>query len=305
MTPQKPARFFSLIAASLLLLSSISTSKAQNAPKLLISVDMEGLAGAVTGEQLGPTGFEYQRFRQFMTDETLAAIEGAREAGAGEILVADSHGNGQNLLIDQLPPDIKVVRSWPRELGMVHGIDDTFDGVIFLAYHASTANLEGVRAHTMSSANITSVKLNGVEVPEAGVNAAIAGYFDVPVIMISGDNAIVAEATALLGDIEGAVVKWSNSFHSATTLTPTAAASLIREKAKTAVERIGDFEPYKLDGPVTFDLSLKHYRPVELLGFLPIVERTSSHSIRYVGENMLEVSRFFQFVTSYNIATQP
>jgi len=306
MTISTVFRFLSSIAFALfLVLPAVQQAGAQAGPKLLISVDMEGLAGVVTDQQLGPTGFEYQRFRQFMTDETLAAIEGARMAGAGEILVVDSHGNGQNLLIEQFPPDIKIIRSWPRAMGMVHGIDETFDGVIFIGYHAGTGNTEGVRAHTMSSANLTSVKLNGIEVPEAGVNAAIAGHFGVPVILISGDDAIVAEAQALLGDIEGVIVKWAESFHSATTLTPGAAADLIRERTKNAVERIDEFKPYTLEGPVTFELGLKHYRPVELLGYLPGVERTSSHSIKFVGKDMLEVSRFFQFVTGYNISLQP
>jgi D-amino peptidase len=284
---------------------STEMASGQSRPKILISVDMEGIAGVVTGEQLGPEGFEYERFRQFMTDELLATIEGARSAGAGEILVSDSHGNGQNILIDQLPDDVQIIRSWPRELGMVQGVDDTFDGVIFLGYHASTANPNGVRAHTMSSANITSVKLNGTEVPEAGVNAAIAGSFGVPVIMISGDDAIVKEAQDLLGDVEGAVVKWALGFHSARSLTPGAATKVIRDTARKAVSRITEFKPYVLSNPITFDLSLKHYQPVELLGYLSNVERTSSHSIRYVGHDMVDVSRFFQFVTHYSISLQP
>jgi len=278
---------------------------AQSGPKLLISVDMEGVAGVVTGEQLSPDGFEYQRFRRFMTDELLACIHAAREAGAGEILVADAHGNGQNLLIEDLPDDIQVIRSWPRELGMVHGIDESFDGVIFLGYHAGTSNPDGVRAHTMSSANITGVQLNGMEVPEAGFNAAIAGHFGVPVIMISGDDAIIREAQAQLGDVEGAVVKWAQGFHSARTLTPAAAREAIREKTRAAIARIDEFRPFELQTPIQFDLSLKHYRPVELLGYLPGVERTSAHSIRFTGADMVELSRFFQFVTNYSISIQP
>lgn len=283
-----------------------ATATAQGTgPKIFISIDMEGLAGVVTDEQLGPEGFEYQRFRQFMTDELLAAIEGAREAGAGEILVADSHGNGQNVLIELLPDDIQIVRSWPRPLGMMQGIDESFDGVFFIGYHSSTTNTEGVRAHTMSSANITDVQLNDISVPEAGINAAIAGHFGVPVILVTGDDAIVDETRTLIGDFEEAVVKWAVSFHSARTLTPGAAAELIREKARAAVSRIDDFEPWRLEGDVAFDLSLKHYRPVELLGYLRDVERIDSHTIRYVGRDILDVSRFFAFVTGYSISVQP
>ena len=186
--------------------------------KIYISSDMEGVVGAVTGEQLGPSGFEYQRFRKFMTAEVNAAIEGARAAGAGEILVADSHGNGQNLLIDELPKDVQIVRSWPRPLGMVGGLDKSFDGAIFLGYHSSTDNLEGVRAHTFSSARLTSVKLNGTAVSEGVWNAAIAGEMGIPVIMVSGDDATVAEVSSFVGNVERAVVKYALSFHSAKTL---------------------------------------------------------------------------------------
>ena len=134
---------------------------------------MEGVVGAVTNEQLGPGGFEYQRFREFMTDEVNAAIDAGKTAGATEFLISDSHGNGQNLLIEKLPDDVMVVRSWPRPLGMMEGIDETFDGVIFLGYHASTTNTRGVRAHTMSSATITGIRLNGIEMTEGSINAAI------------------------------------------------------------------------------------------------------------------------------------
>ncbi len=278
---------------------------AQDGLKIYISADMEGVVGAVTDEQLGPDGFEYQRFRQFMTDEVNAAIDAARAAGATEFLVSDSHGNGQNLLIEQLPDDVTVIRSWPREHSMMAGIDDTFDGVIFLGYHASTDNPRGVRAHTMSSANITSVRLNGRTMTEGSINAAIAGQYGVPVIMVSGDDIAVAENQVIIGNIEGAVVKWSSGFHSARTLTPEAAYEVIRTRTKSAIDRIGEFQPYVLDTPITLELSLKHYRPVELLGYLPKVERISSHTIRFVGEDITEVSNFLQFVTSYRIDLQP
>ena len=273
--------------------------------KIFISADMEGVVGAVTAEQLRPGGFEYERFRGFMTAEVNAAIDAAREAGATEFVIADSHGNGQNLLIERLPDDVTVVRSSPREFRMMGGIDDTFDGVIFLGYHASTANMDGVRAHTFSSANITSLKLNGIEMSEGSMNAAIAGHFGVPVIMVSGDDVAVAENQAVIGDIEGAVVKRAMGFHSAESLTPEAAYEVIRTRTAAAIDRIGDFEPYVLETPIVLELSLKHYQPVELLGYLPNVERIDSHTIRYTGEDIREVSNFLIFVTSYRIDLQP
>ena len=158
-----------------------------------------------------------------MTREALAAVTAAKEAGATEIVVADAHGNGENLLIEQFPPDVKIVRSWPRKLSMMGGIDETFDAAIFIGYHASTTSPTGVRAHTFSSATLTRVALNGVEMTEGAWNAAIAGHFDVPVVMISGDDAAIAEVRKVVGNIEGAETKKALGFHSALTLTPQAA----------------------------------------------------------------------------------
>lgn len=292
-----------LLAA--LLLAAPAGAQDADGLRVYISADMEGVAGVVTGDQLGPSGFEYGRFRGFMTDEVVAAVEAAREAGAVEILVSDSHGNGENLLLERLPPDVQVVRSWPRPLAMMEGIDERFDAVLLLGYHASTANTRGVRAHTMSSANLTGLKLNGREHAEAGVSAAIAGHFGVPVVMISGDDAIVEEAGALLGDLEGAVVKWSLGFHSARVLTPAAALPLIRDRVRAALARLDDFEPYRLDGPVTLELSFKNYLPAEILSYLPDVDRADAHTVRFTGADMTEVSRFIQVATGYSADRAP
>ncbi len=278
---------------------------AQDGLKIYISADMEGVTGAVTGDQLGPTGFEYQRFRQFMTNEVLAAIEGARAAGATEIVVSDSHGNGENLLIDQFPPDVKIVRSWPRPLMMMQGVDETFDGVIFIAYHSSTTNPEGVRAHTMSSGTLAAVRLNGIEMPEGGINAAIGGHFGVPVIMVSGDDAAVEEVSGLLGGIGEAVVKWNYGFHSAITLTPEAGVAVIREAAEAAVRSVGSAEPYVLEPPITVEITFKNYLPAEILSYLRSVERVDAHTVRYIAEDMIDASRFLAFIGRYQPGLSP
>jgi D-amino peptidase len=288
-----------------LLAASLAASAASAQVRVYISADMEGIGGVVTGEQLGTSGFEYQRFREFMTEEVLAAIRGARAAGATGFVVSDSHGNGQNLLIEKLPDDVRVVRSWPRPLGMMEGIDETFACVLFIGYHTSTSNPAGVRAHTFSSATLTDVRLNSTSVSEAGFNAAVAGHFGVPIAMISGDDAIVSEAKRYIGDIEGAVVKQALSFHSASTLTPHAAQRLIEETARRAVERRASFRPFRLEGRVTLDVSFKNYRQAEMLAYLPIIERTDSHSIRFVGEDMIAVSKFVQFMDGYETGLTP
>lgn len=284
----------------LLIIACLASSIATAQPvKVYISVDMEGVAGVVTADQLLPTGFEYERFRGFMTAEALAAIQGARDAGATTIVVSDSHGNGENLLIEQLPSDVTLVRSWPRPLTMMEGIDSSFAAAVFIGYHASTTSPAGVRAHTFSSANFAGVELNGVAIPEAGLNAAIAGRFGVPVVAVSGDDIAVRETQQIVNGIEGAVVKHAISFHAAATMTPAAAQVLIRNAVKAGVQKRASIKPYVLATPVRLDLTFKNYRPAELLTYLPGVQRINSHTVRFTGRDIIEVSKFIEFVTNY------
>ena len=300
-----------LTAAALALIAltcSVAALGRQGQPqrlKVLISVDMEGVAGVVTAEQLGPTGFEYARFREFMTAETLAAVQAARTAGATEIVIADAHGNGQNLLIERLPSDVRLIRSWPRKLGMVAGVDDNVDALIFIGYHASTNNTTGVRAHTFSSANLTRVAVNGVNVTEGSWNAAIAGQFNVPVVMMSGDDAAIAEVRKAIGNVEAAETKRTLGFHAASTITPEASARLIADRVRAAFARRTEFKPYRISGPITVDVSFKNYLPAEVLAYLPIFERVDAHSIRFRAKDMVEASLIMTFIGEYRIDATP
>jgi D-amino peptidase len=273
--------------------------------KVYISVDMEGVAGVVTTDQLLPAGFEYERFRHFMTDETLAAVKAAKEAGAGEIVVSDSHGNGENLLIEEFPKDVRIVRAWPRHGGMMAGLDPSFNAALFVGYHASTTNPKGVRAHTFSSAHYARVALNGNAVTEGEYNAAYAGAKGVPVIFASGDDAAVAEIKSHLGNIEIVETKKSLSFHSAETLTPAASCDKIFAGVKSALARLHEFKPYVIKTPVTLEITFKNYTPAELLSYLRSVERVDSHTIRFVGRDMDEVDDFEEFVANYNSDLAP
>lgn len=280
-----------------LLLLSISYSANAQSLKVYISADMEGIAGVVGESQLGPEGFEYSQFREYMTAEVNAAIEAARAAGAAEIVVSDSHGNGQNLLLDALPQDIEVIRSWPRRLGMMEGIDESFDAAIFIGYHSSAGNIDGIAAHTQSG-DFTSVKINGLEMTEGGMNALIAGHFGVPVVMISGDDAAVREVSEMLGPIEGAVVKWHHSHTSGRTLMPGAAQALIKNKVQAGLRRRGELEAFRIEGPLTLDLAYKNDEAAEMIAYLPNVERIDNHTVRFVG-TIIELSMFIEMALGY------
>lgn len=296
-----------VLALVLAAVAGTSSLAAQRPLKVYISADMEGIAGVASADQLSPASFEYQRAREWMTAEVAAAIQGAKEAGATEFVVSDSHGNGESLLIDKLPIDVpvRIVRSFPRPLGMMEGIDSSFAAVIFIGYHTSTSSLTGVRAHTISSALLTRITLNGAAQSEAGINAAIAAQFGVPVVMITGDDQIVAETKQRLGNLEGVAVKRAIGFHSAETMIPSVAAEQIHQRAKVAVQRRAEMKAYAMTRPVTLDVSMKSYRPVELLGYLPNVQRIDSHTVRFVAKDMIEVSKFLEFLTNYDPTLVP
>ncbi len=153
--------------------------------KIFISADIEGVAGVVNAAQTSSSGEEYQKAREWMTDEVLAAIEGARAAGAVEFLVADAHGSMLNLLPDKFGSDTKLIRGWARPLGMMQGIDGSFDAVFFIGYHAQAGTQDATIAHTITG-SIYNFRINGVTVPEAGINGLIAGNFGVPVALDFG-----------------------------------------------------------------------------------------------------------------------
>jgi D-amino peptidase len=268
--------------------------------KVYICVDMEGVAGVVTSDQLKPEGFEYERFRRFMTDETLAAINAAKESGASEILVADSHGNGESLLIELLPPDVRVVRSWPRHGEMMGGLDASFDAALLVGIHASTTSMRGVRAHTFSSANFTRIALNGEPVSESEFNAAFAGSLGVPVVFAAGDDAALAEVKRRLPHIGTVETKQSLSFHAANTLTPAESARRIGIGVRAALASARDMTPFVLSKPITLEIAFKHYQPAEILSYLRAVQRTDSHTIRFVGKDMAEVADFLSVVGAYS-----
>jgi D-amino peptidase len=295
------------LAAGMLLAGAMSAADGSATPaqgsanlKIYISVDMEGIAGVVTADQLLPGGFEYERFRQFMTDETLAAVRAAKQAGATAIVVSDSHGNGENLLIERFPKDVRIVRSWPRHGAMMAGLDKSFAAAMFIGYHASTTNARGVRAHTFSSAHLTRVALNGNAVTEAEFNAAYAGEFGVPIIFASGDDAAMAEIKEHIGDLDTVITKTTLGFHSAETLTPAASCDLIFEGVLHALAQREHRRPLTVSNPVTLELTFKNYMPAEVLGYLRSVVRVDSHTIRFVGRDMQETADFVDVVERYN-----
>ncbi|MCX6542988.1 MAG: M55 family metallopeptidase [Acidobacteria bacterium] len=266
--------------------------------KLFISVDMEGITGVVQPAQLGPTGFEYPQAREWATGEVNAAITAARSAGVKEFVVCDSHGNAQNLLIDKLPEDVRIVRGFPRPLEMMQGIDGSFGGVLLIGYHASEWNVDAVRSHTISSMKLLGIKLNGTFVMEAVFNAAIAGHFGVPVLFVSGDRIAVAELQKTLPQVEGVVVKEPFGFHSAMTVTPARGRQLIGEGVTRALLKASQARPYTLKTPIDLEVGFKFTPDAERAAYIPGLSRVDAHFVRGTFADMPTITKLIQVLTA-------
>lgn len=269
-------------------------------PKIYISVDMEGIGVIVSSAQTGPGRFEYERGRKLMTAEVNAAIEGCLEAGAGEIVVADSHGNAQNLIPEELNEKALLIRSFPRPLLQMEGIDETYDGVIFIGYHPKEGTPNANLAHTIWGGKIFEIKINGLPVSEAIFNAAVAGHFGVPVIMVAGDQYVAEEASRTYGPTETVMTKESIGVLSAKSRHPKLICQEIREKSKKAVERLKEHEPYVIKPPMRMELTFKDVYDAEAFGYLPWVKRLSGKTILVETESIIDINCFITALFSIN-----
>ncbi|GAA0348818.1 M55 family metallopeptidase [Bacillus horti] len=247
--------------------------------KVFISVDMEGISGVATGQQMQDP--EYGRFRKLMTQDTNAAIAGAFEAGATEVLVGDSHGNMSNILIEELDPRARLISGSNKLLCQMEGIDETFDAAYFVGYHGREGGSErAVINHTISGLCVTEIRINGRPVGEAEINAGIAGYYGVPCVLITGDDVLAEEVKETLPDIEAAIVKRGIDRFTAELLSPQHAQEIIKEKAKLGLQKAKSIKPYQVAGKVTFEIEFKLTNQAQMCTLFPTVELISPKTIR-------------------------
>lgn len=257
--------------------------------RIYISADLEGVSGVVHGEHTRRDGREHDYARRLMTAEVNAAIEGALEAGAQEIVVNDSHGTMRNLLPDLLHQKALLITGSPKPMSMMEGIQDgPYTCAMLVGYH-SRMNQPGVLSHTYSGVVVRDVRLNGMLMGEIGINAALAGSFGVPVTLVTGDDRACEEAVQQLPGVITAAVKQARGRYVARCLHPQVACNLIREKAKDAVN--ASTRPLILPEPVTLELSFMNVGQAEAAGGLPGVEQVDPVTLRFTGENLLQTFR--------------
>lgn len=266
--------------------------------KVFISVDMEGVSGVVTSDQTSAGGVDYNRFRRLMTEEANAAIDGARQAGATEIVVNDSHGSMRNLLIEELRAPAQLISNNIKPMGMMQGIDSSFDAVIFVGYHAKAGSPVGVLAHT-GSGSIADLRINGRSVGEAGMNILAAGAFGVPVLVITGDQEAIAQARELIPNIEGAQVKEAIGATAARALRPEDAHARIYLTTRSALKRLSEFKPVKPSIPATFEVRFTQTVLADVAEQIPTVKRVDAHTVSYQASDYLQGYRLLRVLYRY------
>ncbi len=268
--------------------------------KILIADDMEGITGVVSWKHVDPDHTEYARYRRLMTGDVNAAIRGAFNGGADEVVVADGHNGGRNILIEELDGRARLNSGSPSRFSMVQGIDEGADAVLFVGYHARAGTLNAVLCHTWTT-QIINVWLNGRPVGEIGVNASLCGWFGVPLLMISGDRAACAEACEWVDGVETAVVKTASGRYAAECLPPAQTAARIEAAAEKAVRRFAQGQgpkPLVTETPVRMRIAFSHPAQADSAGLLINATRIDGYTVEMDAPDMPTAYRTFRAAAS-------
>jgi len=268
---------------------------------LLIAVDMEGITGVVNWDQVTPGTAEYQRFRRLMTADVNAAVEGALAGGAEHVQVADGHWNSGNILIEELHPRARLNTGTPTPFSMVQGVQNGANAAFFIGYHARVGTPNAILDHTWSSVRVANLWINGRLAGESGLNAAVCGHFDVPVLLVSGDQSVAAEASDWIPGIETAVVKEAAGRFAASCLAPALSQRLIRVCAERAVRRFlagaGPL-PLKVALPVTLRVELMSTQMADMAALVPGIQRLDGRTLEFQAADMQAAYWTFRAVIS-------
>lgn len=265
--------------------------------KIYISADIEGVAGVVLPQHQRPGNAEYEDARRLMTAEANAAIEGAFDGGATDVLVNDSHGPMTNILPDLLDPRAELIRGNIKPAGMFAGLDASFAGVMCLGYHGAAADY-GVLAHTTSDFAFAGIRLNGLAASEAMIYGAYAGAMGVPVILLSGDDVTDKTCGALFPGAHVARVKTAFGQQAARARLPKAARALIRAAATAAVRQAGDIRPYRVAEPCDIAFDLTSAFLADICATIPVAERRSALTVGFKADTILDAVRWMRVCSS-------
>lgn len=264
--------------------------------KLYISSDMEGVAGVSGWQQVDARTPhpEYAIYRRYYTLEVAAAIEGARRAGARDVLINDSHGPMRNLLFDDLPRDVRVIFGNRKPYSMVQDCDASFGGAFFVGYHGAIGDRNAVLCHTYTPPVVYELRLNEVVCSEATINAALIGSYGVPLLMVTGDRTTIEGVQAQMPWVHGVVVKDAIGTLSANSISPAAAQRAIADGASYAIANAANAKPFVFDGAIEMRITLATAEQADYVAIIPGFERSGAREIRFVDSDIRTIFTAFQ-----------
>lgn len=247
--------------------------------KIFMSVDIEGISGIVDNTMTSRTQGDYEKGRALMVGDVNAAIEGILSVGPAEITVSDAHGGMNNINPEDLHTDAVLVRGRPKPQSQMAGIDKTFDAAMFIGYHSMKGTHLGILSHTFSGGNVESLHINDLEVGETAMNAGIAGYHGVPLVLVAGDLAVTKEANALNPEIHTVATKEAISRVAAICLHPEKSRELIKTETAKAIRNIGKIKPFAVQPPVTYRIRFTDAKRADAASFMPSATRLDGKTI--------------------------
>lgn len=262
--------------------------------RVLVSVDMEGIAGVVHGDDVRPGHGEYEHNRALLTAEASAAVRGvyAYEAGA-EVLVTEAHARFRNLLPERLDRRAELLRGTPKPGGMMAGLAADVDAVLFIGYHGKAGTPRSVMAHTISGGVIADVRCDGRSLGELGLNTALAAHSGVPPVLATGDDSVAAEASEVAPGMHSVVVKRALGARAAAMLHPDEACDRIEQAVPKALADREAVRPLRFDGPVVLEVQVFRTSMTEHALLIPGMELADGRTLRY---------RAPDFPTAYRLA---
>ncbi len=265
--------------------------------KIYISADMEGVAGITAEEQTNPIGQpEYEASCKLMTGEVRAACEGAKSAGAGSILVNDSHWNMRNIIHAELPVDVTLIRGSMKPLSMNQGLDESCAAAAFVGYHAPVGTQDAVLDHTYTDATLYEVRINGVACSEARINAAVAGTFGVPVVFVSGDQHACEDARSFLPWAETVEVKRAIGRYAAASLSPKQSRAAIKAGIERGIREASKrgAKPFRFEAPIALETTFTYTSKCDIAALMPGCDRIGPRTLRFVHDDYMTVFRAFR-----------
>lgn len=260
--------------------------------RIWMSCDMEGIAGIPVWEFATRDSRDYDMGRELMIGEVNAAVEGAVEAGAKEIIVNDSHDMMINLLPEKVHKAAKLLQGSRKIMSMVEGLDyGKYDAAMFIGYH-SMAGTIGSLSHTYTGA-ISQVCINNEPVGEFGLNASMAGYLGIPAVFLAGDETVCKEAKTKVPNIFTAPVKKAMGKKSCLSLHPSVAREMIKKNVTEALKNIKNIKPIKIKTPVTIKISFHDVTNADAATRVPGVKRLSARELSFTNKDYRECYKAF------------